>query len=211
MQALGPDFKMNPYAAEYGASILEAKLKPRDACSDEASTATASSEYIANMDAKYKALQEALLAKDDVIASLRQQVEQLTLASRAEASTVPRPEPVEAPAPVDEPVEPQVVTSAAARQRLRRLCERRLDGSLAVPEDVHAAWKAGGSSREGLLKVYVGAGHDKASFLREIQHETRRSKELKVEVTGDFFTEEEMREELKLSERLSAAILEGVL
>ena len=200
---------MNPYAAEFGAALLEEKLKPRDACSDEASTATASSEYMATMDAKYKALQEACTAKDDVIANLRKQVEELTLrSSAATAAAIPVPEAAQAAdavAPVEEPVEPAaVVTSAAARQRLRRLCERRADGSLAVPEDVHAAWKAGGASREGLLKVYVGAGHDKSAFLREIQHETRRSKELKVEVTGDFFTEEEMREELKLSERLSA-------
>ena len=90
------------------------------------------------------------------------------------------------------------VTSTAAKQPLRRMCERRADGRLKVPEEIHDQWKAGGASRERLLKIWVGSGFDKDSFVRGITHETKKSKELKMSVTGDFFTEEEMKEDLGL-------------
>ena len=216
MQVLGPGFNMNPYAAEYGAGLIhEEKLKPSES-SDEASTATASSEYLAAMDAKYKALEEKLMAKDNVIAGLQKQLEDLKL--RAET---PKPDDVAkapvAPAAAEAAVEaagseelapapaPALVSSAASRQRLRRLCERKADGSLLVPESIHQAWKSGGQARENLLQVYVGSSFNKDTFLREISVESRKSKELKVEVTGDFFTEEEMRDELKLSPYLCLA------
>ena len=44
---------------------------------------------------------------------------------------------------------------AAAKQRLRRLCRRRANGKLAVPESVHLKYVAGGSERDQLLKLFM--------------------------------------------------------
>ena len=53
------------------------------------------------------------------------------------------------------------VSKEAARQRLRRLCQRHADGSLSVSEDIHEQWKAGGKTRDNLLKVLMETNLDK--------------------------------------------------
>ena len=106
---------------------MEEKLKHTES-SDEASTTTASSEHVAAMDAKCKALQMSCSAKDEIIAGLRKQLEDLQLQKAAE---VPKPnlavEPAVKEADESEAADlepaPAVaaapVTTAASRQRLR--------------------------------------------------------------------------------------------
>ena len=63
------------------------------------------------------------------------------------------------PAPISSEAEAvKSVSKEAARQRLRRSCQRRSDGSLAVAEDIHEQWKAGGQTRDNLLKVFMENG-----------------------------------------------------
>ena len=68
-----------------------------------------------------------------------------------------------AKAPVKEASEPEDerVGLQAARQRLRRMCAPRANGSLAVPKEVHEKYVAGGSDREGLLKLLIKNNFDK--------------------------------------------------
>ena len=53
------------------------------------------------------------------------------------------------------------VSKEAARQRLRRLCERKADGSIAVSEDIHQQWVSGGANRDKLLRIFIDTGLDK--------------------------------------------------
>ena len=55
----------------------------------------------------------------------------------------------------------EAIATPAARQRLRRMCRRRANGTLAVPEEVHKKYAAGGSEREGLLKLLIKSGFNK--------------------------------------------------
>ena len=92
-----------------------------------------------------------------------------------------------------------LLSKEAAKQRLRRVCTGKADGILGVPQAVRDAWKAGGASRDRLLTVFMNNGYDKDSFVRQITHEFKQTREVKVQVTGDFYTEESMVEELKLT------------
>ena len=47
------------------------------------------------------------------------------------------------------------VRKQAARQRLRRMCRPRANGSLAVPQEVYRKYVAGGSEREQLLTLFI--------------------------------------------------------
>ncbi|CAE7280003.1 unnamed protein product [Symbiodinium sp. CCMP2592] len=195
-EALGEAAVLNPYSEEY-MYRTKGKAASTDALSDAVSTATASSEY----EARYKALQDILKDKDAQIATLIQELadakELIRKSVRADA--VETIEDSAAEGAVVEGAAVAPVTSAAAKQRLRRMCERRADGTMQVPQDIHDQWKAGGASRERLLKIWVGSGFNKDSFIRTVTHETKKSKELKISVTGDFYSEEEMKEELQLS------------
>ena len=76
--------------------------------------------------------------------------------------------------------------------------ERQQDGSCAVPDSVRDAWVAGGTSREELLKLFIENNLDKEAFVKHVTFEAKKSREMKLAVTGDFFTKEEMRDDLKL-------------
>lgn len=58
-------------------------------------------------------------------------------------------------------VDMSAVSREAARQRLRRLCERKSDGSIAVSEDIHQQWVSGGANRDKLLRIFIDTGLDK--------------------------------------------------
>lgn len=45
--------------------------------------------------------------------------------------------------------------------RLRRLCERKPSQRMNVPEQIHQAWSAGGTSRDELRKVLQDVDFDK--------------------------------------------------
>ena len=55
--------------------------------------------------------------------------------------------------------------SQAIKQKVRRLCRRRANGSLIVPEAVHQAWKNPGPSRDNLIKLYLKNGCQKDPML----------------------------------------------
>ena len=194
VEALGASAALNPYSEEY-MYRTKSKAASNDALSDAVSTATASSEY----EARYKAMQDILKDKDAQIEKLIKELADAKEMIRkgVAAASADAVETIEDSAAELAPV--ATVTSAAAKQRLRRMCERRADGGLQVTQEIHDQWKAGGASRERLLKIWVGSGFDKDSFIHMVTHETRKSKELKISVTGDFYSEEEMKDELQLS------------
>ena len=193
LQAFGDQYLMNHYASNFAVEFLASKAgaKATDTSSEAASTATASSE-IAAMEAKCKGLQDLLRTRENEIAALNKALED----SKATIKTLQ-----------DESVKMEVapetseanVSQEAAKQRLRRTCTRKSDGTLAVPEAIHEQWKAGGAARDRLLKVFISSNFDRDAFVRQITHETKESREVKVHVSGDYFSEEEMTSELKLA------------
>ena len=78
------------------------------------------------------------------------------------------------------------------------MCSKRQDGILGVPEEIHQGYKKGGTSCDRLLRVFMNSGYDKEAFLRQITHEFKQSREVKVNVRGAFFTDDEMRDTLGL-------------
>ena len=45
----------------------------------------------------------------------------------------------------------------AVKQKLRRFCRRRANGSLLVPDEVHKAWSTPGKSRDNLIRIFLKA------------------------------------------------------
>ena len=87
------------------------------------------------------------------------------------------------------------VATEAMRKRLDRLCKRRSNGTLQVPEHVHEKWKQGGEGRKELRKLLADAGYDKEQFVKLVEIEKEKSKELDLKTEGDFLTEETMKKE----------------
>ena len=92
------------------------------------------------------------------------------------------------------------VKMSSARQQLRRFCTKRANGTMKVPAEVYTQYWAGGADRDKLLKMFVKNGCSKTDFLKEVQVISEKEKSLNMEVAGDFHTETDMREKLKLSE-----------
>ncbi|CAE7930987.1 unnamed protein product [Symbiodinium necroappetens] len=103
----------------------------------------------------------------------------------------------------------EVVGLQAARQRLRRMCAPRSSGALVVPKEVHEKYTAGGSQREQLLKLLIKNDFNKDShdpyellcssmltdsFVKEVVVLTEREKAVSLEISGDYFTEQELRD-----------------
>ena len=53
------------------------------------------------------------------------------------------------------------LSTAAKKNRLRRLCERKPSGKIQVPESIHKMWLAAGHSRDLLLEELENANWDK--------------------------------------------------
>ena len=53
------------------------------------------------------------------------------------------------------------MSEAAKKQRLRRLCERKGQGKLKVPEKIHEMWRQGGHTRDELCAMLEEANYDK--------------------------------------------------
>ena len=163
----------DPYGCPEGKAVPE---KNGDAASD-VSTCTAgySNEERAAMEGKYKKLEmvaaklaESLKARDSQIQLLQTELsskEAAIAALQREAAALPE---AEVPEPLPEEARPAVAFEdldhkgqEAARGRLRRFCQKRADGSLAVPLSVHNQWKEGGAGRERLLHLFVSVGFDR--------------------------------------------------
>lgn len=65
--------------------------------------------------------------------------------------------------PEDQSVEEidELKKKAADLAKLRRLCDTKKDGRCKVSTEIQAMWKAGGSQRSHLLKVFAENGYDK--------------------------------------------------
>lgn len=87
------------------------------------------------------------------------------------------------------------VANEAIRKRLDRLCKRRSNGTLLVPDHIHEKWKQGGEGRKELRKLLAEAGYDKEQFVKLVEVEKEKSKELDLKTEGDFLSEETMRKE----------------
>ena len=98
----------------------------------------------------------------------------------------------------DEPCEQEGLP--AARQSLRRLCTARANGSLLVPQDTYTKFWNGGSDRKKLLTLFVAHGCDRDRFIKEVKVLSEKEKKMQLEVGGDYFSEEDLRDLKKLSE-----------
>ena len=152
--------------------------KPTDT-SSEVSTCTAglSSEERANMEARMAALKEqatklaeSLKARDSEIDSLKRQLNlkearivrlQEDLQQTAASSEAVPDEPSEAAGSGKSLDAMDAKEKEAANGRLRRLCQMRADGSLAVPLQIHNQWKEGGNGRKQLLSLFVSLNFDR--------------------------------------------------
>ena len=56
-------------------------------------------------------------------------------------------------------------SECAKEHRLRRLCQKRKNGSCAVPEHIHEAWRKGGPEKEALIARLDELGWDRVSWL----------------------------------------------
>ncbi len=99
--------------------------------------------------------------------------------------------------------EPELVdpSTEAERKRLERLCKRRANGTLAVPEHIHEKWKQGGQGRQELRKLLCEASYDKEEFIKLVEIEREKTKQLDLKTEGDFLSEATMRKE-GISEKL---------
>ena len=194
-----------------------------DQGSETTSTFDETSVEVQSLKQNLKRLELQLATKDEIIRDMHEQIKAMR-AMREEDMEDEDEEELGAKAsriPGDTP---------AVRQRLRRLCRRRASGKLIVPEAVHEAWQNPGPQRDNLIRVYLASGCDRVglgsskavylilvimyysmsimhgpvqdSFVREITVQLEKEKAMELESSGDFHTEKEMREELKLAESL---------
>lgn len=105
--------------------------------------------------------------------------------------------------------EPEVTADPSAdadRKRLERLCKRRANGTLVVPEHIHEKWKQGGQGRQELRKLLMEANYDKDEFIKMVEIEREKTKQLDLKTEGDFLSEAAMRKE-GISERLDNLVI----
>ena len=60
-------------------------------------------------------------------------------------------------------------TDTAKEHRLRRICQKRRNGTLIVPQSVHEQWKAGGVEKQKLMDKLDSVGWDRVSGLQSVQ------------------------------------------
>mmetsp|Transcript_39505 Transcript_39505/g.85259 ORF Transcript_39505/g.85259 Transcript_39505/m.85259 type:complete len:531 (+) Transcript_39505:45-1637(+) len=102
--------------------------------------------------------------------------------------------------------EPEGVTDEAARKRLERICKRRADGTLTVPESIHDAWKKGGDTRNNLLKALTEANFNKEEFVKMVKIQEENKEQVQYKCWAGWASEEKMRDTLKIKETRITAI-----
>ena len=60
------------------------------------------------------------------------------------------------------------LTQGAKLNRLRRLCEKKPSGKIAVPEEIHKKYMLGGAERQSLLEELESSGWDKATGFAKV-------------------------------------------
>ena len=113
-------------------------------------------------------LSEFLKDRDSVIVSLRAELEShkktiKDLEAQATPATAPEESSVVKFQDLDEK------QKDAARAKLRRFCQRKADGTLNVPLEVHNQWKEAGSGRDRLLQLFVGVNFDRDPLLQSLE------------------------------------------
>ncbi|CAE7519997.1 unnamed protein product [Symbiodinium sp. CCMP2592] len=81
-------------------------------------------------------------------------------------------------------------TRAARNAKLRRLCQRRKNGSLAVPTWLHELWKTGNHS--ALSLQYEEAGYNKDKFVTSVQNSINRRDKKTNSVEEGWYSKEDM-------------------
>ncbi|CAE7765384.1 unnamed protein product [Symbiodinium pilosum] len=72
------------------------------------------------------------------------------------------------------------ISDDALRKRLNRLCERKKNGHLQVPQELHDMWLKGGDERKLLLQRLQEAGLDKDKFISTVCLEIKQKEGVKV-------------------------------
>lgn len=146
--------------------------------------------HVRTLETKVEHQSQTLAEKESEISNLH--VETASLRATLEAS---EPEVTAADPSAD-----------ADRKRLERLCKRRANGTLVVPEHIHEKWKQGGQGRQELRKLLMEANYEKDEFIKLVEIEREKTKQLDLKTEGDFLSEAAMRKE-GISERLDNLVI----
>ncbi|CAE7445453.1 unnamed protein product [Symbiodinium sp. CCMP2592] len=96
----------------------------------------------------------------------------------------------------------------ALRKRLQRLCERKKNGSLNVPKEIHDLWMKGGEDRAELRRRLKDANLDKEVFIKSVKVLLKQREAVKYRVKAQWCSEDKMRDTLKLKEARIKAVKE---
>ena len=136
-------------------SHLEKKVQ---GCPDTGSTS--SDQGVTELTAMLQKLSLQLQKQDQVMQQQAEQINELkTVRSRQEAPSAPaEPSAADALGPSATEDEPSF---DAAKQRLRRMCKPRKDGSMEVPPNVLEEWNKKGTARTALIRLFIEKGCNK--------------------------------------------------
>ena len=128
------------------------KLGVSDSASDAGSTTTATDEettrQVAVLSQALKNMQLELKKRDEQILSMSKRLQEVGVAK-------------EAPVHDDESSREDSVNMEAARSKLGRLCRKKANGRLKVPESVHEEWLKAGEARNRLMATFLKHNQDK--------------------------------------------------
>ncbi|CAE7037329.1 unnamed protein product, partial [Symbiodinium sp. CCMP2592] len=127
----------------------EEKLAMEARCTKLLDQATKLSQFLRDRDSTIEALRQELQSE-------RQRVQEMQ-ARASEVSAAPVES--DAKAPSFEDLDDK--GKEAARAKLRRFCQRKADGSLNVPLEVHLQWKEAGAGRDKLLHMFVSTNFNR--------------------------------------------------
>ena len=143
------DFDEEAFTKELTAEVQ----KMSDQGSETTSTFDETSVEVQSLKQNLKRLEVQLATKDEIIKDMHAQIKAMRAMHEEDAEDEEEEQDANASRiPGDTP---------AVRQRVRRLCRRRANGKLVVPEAVHEAWQNPGPQRDNLIRVYLANGCDK--------------------------------------------------
>ena len=157
---------------------LEAHFE--QACVPASTGATGETDQVAALTDAMAKLQRKMEQQDAI---MKQQADELEAMKQAKASEASQSMQAAASAPTkpvsasSEPIhdsmdtdqEPDGPTFEAGKQRLRRLCRPRKDGTIPASENVLAEWKKQGKDRTNLIKLFLEKGCDEDPWSKEAQ------------------------------------------
>ena len=137
---------------------LADEMAKSDGLSDSTTTTDEDASKVKVLSETLRNLQLELNKRDSMLAEMRVKMAAMQAASSKQASTSLPPADAASEEEDGEEALEGGTSDQAVKQRLRRMCRRRKNGTLAVPLAVHNAWKNTGPSRDELIKVFMKNG-----------------------------------------------------